>query len=248
MNTATFATPSLQLIYPSEQSTQIPLSSDAIMVGRSPECEVCIQDEWLSRHHCRVWMEKGQVFVEDLGSTNGTFLDGQAISKSHMELESRLQLGKLVFRIQFQANREVTQEDTEYPASAETISKAISPLLKESHLADLSCSLLTLQIKSHHAILNEFDVLAWEFVVSECSQLLERERISGEFLIKSEEHEFTLYLHEYTEEQTTKFSQKLTELFAKQLFQFHGSPIRVEFDVFHKFFARTPLNTAELFQ
>lgn len=52
---------------------------NSIMVGRDPECEIVIPDRQVSRNHVRFIQTKQGVFVEDLESKNGTYLNGQVL-------------------------------------------------------------------------------------------------------------------------------------------------------------------------
>ena len=54
---------------------QYPVGSGGVRIGRGPENAVVLADGEVSRHHARVWMQGAQVYVQDLGSTNGTFVN-----------------------------------------------------------------------------------------------------------------------------------------------------------------------------
>lgn len=56
------------------------VTRDAI-VGRQPDCAIPIVDDCISRNHARVSLKDGSVTVEDLGSTNGTFVNGERIKQ-----------------------------------------------------------------------------------------------------------------------------------------------------------------------
>ena len=55
------------------------LQNDTTIVGREPINDVMFPDAEVSRRHCRIVHQKGEFFIEDLGSTNGTFVNGRRI-------------------------------------------------------------------------------------------------------------------------------------------------------------------------
>ena len=52
-----------------------------MLVGRAPECEIRIEDTYASQQHARIFGKNGSWYVEDLGSTNGTFVNGVRIDR-----------------------------------------------------------------------------------------------------------------------------------------------------------------------
>ncbi len=50
-----------------------------LLLGRAPECDVFVPVQQVSRRHARVWPQEGALWVEDLGSKNGTFLNGEPL-------------------------------------------------------------------------------------------------------------------------------------------------------------------------
>ena len=56
------------------RGTTLPLTTSAILIGRAPSCTLVLDDDYSSSRHARIFPSGGQWFVEDLGSTNGTFL------------------------------------------------------------------------------------------------------------------------------------------------------------------------------
>jgi pSer/pThr/pTyr-binding forkhead associated (FHA) protein len=53
---------------------------DELTVGRAPGCQVTLDDTYASQIHARLFARDGQLFVEDLGSTNGTWINRQKVS------------------------------------------------------------------------------------------------------------------------------------------------------------------------
>jgi hypothetical protein len=56
------------------KGTTITLGQAPILIGRAPECTLVLEDDYASGRHARLSLQQGTWMVEDLGSTNGTFL------------------------------------------------------------------------------------------------------------------------------------------------------------------------------
>jgi hypothetical protein len=68
-------------------------------VGRSPDCEIFLDDVTVSRHHAVLVEREGQFFIEDQGSLNGTFVNRRRIDNQELENGDELQIGK--YRLTF---------------------------------------------------------------------------------------------------------------------------------------------------
>lgn len=67
-----------------EKGREIPLSQDLLTIGRLQGSDVVIDDRLASRRHAEIERRHGQYVVNDCGSRNGTFVNGQRISEAHM--------------------------------------------------------------------------------------------------------------------------------------------------------------------
>ncbi|MEZ5137550.1 MAG: FHA domain-containing protein [Acidimicrobiales bacterium] len=73
---------------------------DEVTVGRAAGCGVTLDDTYASQLHARVFSREGQLFVEDLGSTNGTYLNRQKVQGPQaMRRGDRLQVGNTVLEL-----------------------------------------------------------------------------------------------------------------------------------------------------
>jgi hypothetical protein len=77
-----------------------PLTSPLTILGRGTDCDLRLVDQGVSRHHAEIRVEDGDVVLVDLGSTNGTFVNGQPIRRVSLVDGTRVTLGRttLVFR------------------------------------------------------------------------------------------------------------------------------------------------------
>jgi hypothetical protein len=90
----------LRLVAPPElKGRSFPLG-DEVTVGRAAGCQVTIDDTYASQLHARVFLRDGQVFVEDLGSTNGTYLNRRKVTgPMQIQRGDKLQIGNTVLEL-----------------------------------------------------------------------------------------------------------------------------------------------------
>jgi hypothetical protein len=67
---------------------------DRALIGRSPECDVFLDDVTVSRRHAELTREGGAFTIRDLGSLNGTFVNKRRIESSVLEDDDEVQIGK----------------------------------------------------------------------------------------------------------------------------------------------------------
>jgi len=69
------------------------------VIGRDPSCELILDDEGISKEHCLIRADKGYFFIEDLKSSNGTYVDGKKIKKRSLLNDfERIVLGNTILR------------------------------------------------------------------------------------------------------------------------------------------------------
>ncbi|MHC4823408.1 MAG: sigma 54-interacting transcriptional regulator [Planctomycetota bacterium] len=75
------------------------VDGDAITVGRGQDCEVRLDDPMASRHHCRIERLGAEVFLVDLDSRNGTWIDGDKVDRLPISATDVVRIGSTTFRI-----------------------------------------------------------------------------------------------------------------------------------------------------
>lgn len=73
---------------------------DELTIGRAAGCQITIDDTYASQIHARVFRHGGQLYVEDLGSTNGTLLNRRKVQAPQpMRRGDRIQVGNTVMEL-----------------------------------------------------------------------------------------------------------------------------------------------------
>ncbi|AUX23002.1 hypothetical protein SOCEGT47_035180 [Sorangium cellulosum] len=78
-----------------------------VVIGRDPTADVAIMERSLSRRHARFTFQRGDVLVEDLGSTNGTFLRGQRVERGVLKPGDEVMLGEITASLRVIASAEL---------------------------------------------------------------------------------------------------------------------------------------------
>ena len=99
---------SLVVINGIEPGRRFELSDRSLTIGRASDSDLSIRDPELSSHHCKLNLILDRVFVADLASTNGTFIDGERIDRTGLlPAESLLQIGRHVLKHEFRSRVEM---------------------------------------------------------------------------------------------------------------------------------------------
>ena len=69
-----------------------------IIIGRDETCDVCIKSQSVSREHCCIERDGHDLVLRDLGSTCGTFLDGEKIGQVRLRSGMSIQVGPAVLK------------------------------------------------------------------------------------------------------------------------------------------------------
>jgi len=90
----------LRFISGKYQGGEFPLEEGKeIVIGRSSDLDMVLVEEMVSRRHARIRMGGGVISIEDLGSTNGTFVNGEKIQKAQLKEGDRVLIGTSILKV-----------------------------------------------------------------------------------------------------------------------------------------------------
>jgi hypothetical protein len=71
----------------------------SMRIGRSSSCDLVLEDDSISRRHAEIALRGGVCVIRDLGSCNGTWVNGRAVRRARLRRGDELQLGETVIRV-----------------------------------------------------------------------------------------------------------------------------------------------------
>ena len=83
-----------------DEGPDITLDRTIVVVGRHPACDMRLDSLRVSRHHCCMTQEGGEVVVRDLGSTNGIRINGQRVEIGRLRPGDELSIAHIRYRLE----------------------------------------------------------------------------------------------------------------------------------------------------
>lgn len=100
---------------------------ETFMIGRSEDSQFCLpHDRYFSRHHCILEIAPPQTFLRDLGSTNGTFVNGLKVETAHLKNGDRIQGGETVLEVEVSVGAD---ETLNFNSGAQKFSETVPSLI-----------------------------------------------------------------------------------------------------------------------
>ncbi|WP_146647402.1 DUF4388 domain-containing protein [Labilithrix luteola] len=136
----------LRFISGKYQGGEFPIVNDKpIIVGRSSDLDMVLVEDMVSRKHARITMQQDQIWIEDLGSTNGTFVNGEKIKRARLKEGDRVLIGTSILKViageggRAAESTDAAKRDLENVAAARrtTQARTMSGSIEEVPLPDL---------------------------------------------------------------------------------------------------------------
>ena len=133
----------LRFISGKYQGGEFPLRMNReIIIGRSSDLDMVLVEDMVSRRHAKIAYAGDQITIEDLGSTNGTFVNGEKVKKARLKEGDRVLIGTSILKVVAadpSAGADASKQNLENVAAARRTSqvRTMSGSLEEVPLPDL---------------------------------------------------------------------------------------------------------------
>lgn len=210
----------LVIIRGARLGSRIVPGEDPLVIGRSVDADFQISDRSISRRHCRIFRENGRYWVEDLGSTNHTWLNDKQIDRAALRDGDHLRISQSVLKFVDEGNIEAGYHSELHES---TIRDTLTGLYNRRHAmavlekeasraqrdADYRLALVILDLDFFKEINDDYGHLAGDGVLRQLSAIA-RERVRGsDTLARIGGEEFALILPDTEAEEARRLADAI---------------------------------------
>ncbi|XXF75010.1 GGDEF domain-containing protein [Myxococcaceae bacterium GXIMD 01537] len=234
----------LVVIYGLDLGRKYELAKNDIQIGRSSKADIQIDQESVSRNHAHITNNTQGVHIRDLGSTNGTFVNDEAV-QGQRELRNGdlVKIGRTIFKYIAGGNIEAAYHDEIYRLTTmdgltqiynrRYFEEALDRELSRSRRYERVLSLVMFDIDHFKQVNDRFGHLAGDYVLKQLASVV-RTRIRREDVFaRYGGEEFGVLLPEVDTGGARQLAEKIRRLVEKQRFEFdkHAIPVTVSVGV-----------------
>lgn len=208
------------------------------VIGRAQNAEVRIRDEGVSRRHARLWREGEAVYIDDLGSRNGTFVNGEELAAPRvLEEGDKLQVGASVV-LRFAHHDELDDRFHE-SLVASALRDPLTRLFNKRYLLDrldselkfarrheASLSLLMIDVDHFKRLNDEHGHLAGDAVLAHLAQVLQKAVRNEDLVARFGGEELAIVLRAIGLEQAAALGERLRRLVELTVTRYRGRDLR----------------------
>jgi two-component system cell cycle response regulator len=226
-------------IYPTGpgMGSRYALGENSVIVGRDAECDICINDQSVSRKHARIQPGIDGHYAVDLQSTNGTFVNDRPASMYKLKDGDYLRVGNWIFRYLAGGNVEAEYHEEIYRLTIldgltcihnkRSLLEFLERELARSSRHTRPLSLILFDIDHFKAVNDKFGHLAGDYTLRELAACVKGIVRREELFARYGGEEFAVVLPETTKEGAFQMAKRLRELVEKHAFQFEGQQFQI---------------------
>ena len=212
---------------------QLEIGSDPVIIGRAVEATLSLPHPSVSRSHCRVWFEDERFFIEDLGSTNKTYLNGQSVMRAELSDGDQIGVGNHALKFFRGASPEARYHQELIDLAVQDgltgfFNRRHFRMLLDEHVerarGGVKLAVLIVDLDHFKQINDHFGHLVGDQVIASVSQVIrdlshsscQHGRLGGE--------EFAVALPEAAHDEACRFAEQIRSGIAQHRFEIRGDP------------------------
>ena len=231
----------LVVIYGQELGKKYNIESRSMIIGRSSKCDVQIDQESVSRNHCKIVNTGKTVLMRDLGSTNGTYVNDVPIDEHVLRDGDLVKIGRTIFKFLTGGNIEHAYHEEIYRLTTvdgltqiynkryfmEVLEREIS----RCHRYARDLSLIMFDIDHFKQVNDNYGHLAGDHVLKHLASVIKARIRREDIMARYGGEEFTIILPEIDHFNAMRFSEKIRILVENTDFQFEDTNIPVTISI-----------------
>jgi diguanylate cyclase (GGDEF)-like protein len=232
----------LVVIYGQDMGRRVRVGTEPVIIGRSPKCDIQVDQESVSRNHCRIRHSGSDFLVGDLGSTNGTYVNDDLVQEEgRLRHGDQLKVGRTILKFIIGDDVEVQYHEEIYRLMT---TDGLTQLHNKRYFDEMldrevarakrykrSFSLLVFDIDHFKRINDRFGHLAGDAILRQLGAvLLGRLRIN-DVLARVGGEEFALITPEVGVVGAAELAGKINRLIGDTRFEFEGARVDVTVSV-----------------
>ncbi len=231
----------LVVIYGEDLGRRIPLSDEPVVVGRSSGCAVQIDQESVSRNHCRIARGPASFVVRDLGSTNGTYVNDELVDTMDLRDGDQIKVGRTILKFIVGGNIEGQYHEEIYRLMTVDGLTQVHNKRYFDEMMDREFSRAVRYGRPFAVILFDIDFfkqvndtqghLAGDAVLRQLGSLVKAHVRRDDVVARTGGEEFAVVTPEIDREGATGLARKLNHLVEDTPFYFEGAKIEVTISV-----------------
>lgn len=224
---------------------QYPITANDIVIGRSVEAQVYIDDKSISRSHAKFAVNGNEISIIDLGSTNKTIVNGEVVpplASCLLRNNDQIKTGNIIFKFLEKGNIEAITNAAMYDrAQKDALTGAHSKgalldkgpeAVKRSELLNEPLSLVTFDIDHFKKVNDTYGHPVGDFVLKELSHIVISKLIrSNDFFARYGGEEFVLLLSGSSAKVAGEVGERIRQTIEAHDFVFEGKKILVTISV-----------------
>ncbi|MCK5801097.1 MAG: diguanylate cyclase [Deltaproteobacteria bacterium] len=231
----------LVVIYGQDLGKKYNLDAPSLIVGRSSKSGIQIDQESVSRNHCKLINTGKAIILRDLGSTNGTYVNDEPLDEYVLRDGDLIKIGRTIFKFLTGGNIEHAYHEEIYRLTTvdgltqvynkryflEVLEREIS----RGHRYGRALSLIMFDIDLFKNVNDTYGHLAGDYVLKHLASVI-KERIRREdIMARYGGEEFSIILPEIDGFNARQFAEKIRELVERTTFRFENTKIPITISI-----------------